>query len=352
MRLAFAAAVALFAFAATQPARATQEPAAFHDVDGGWQEAWVGVSDIGRMRTFFETVAGWRAGASGEIDAATLAYIAPGATGGRYLVMDPPDYPQGAVRLIELTGVERRIIRANAQAWDAGGVFSIMTRSADLERNLRDAEKLGWTALSEPYDFGFDSAQFGRLQLRNIVLRGPDGVNVAIYEWVAPKLAGAPPAGALSKAFNSMQMVADLDAAKGFYVGALGFRVIQEGAFVDPAPTMTNFALPVNYATKVPRKFLIVIPKNGNDAAGRVELMRFDGFEGRALGGRAALDQLGVVGLVYPVSDLGAVRRLAREKRLKIVRAPAAVSLPPYGSLRAMTVSSPEGALLTFVSRR
>lgn len=353
MRFLVCSLAALLALAAAAACRAAgAAPAPFHDVDGGWQEAWIGVRDIDRMRTFFEEVAGWTAGPSGEIDPATLRYIAPGASGGRFLVMTPKDYPQGSVRLVALSGVEQKIVRANAQAWDTGGVFSIMTRSADLERNLRDAERFGWSAYSEPYDFGFDSAQFGRLRLRNIVLRGPDGVNVAIYQWVAPPLPDAPPPGALSKAFNSMQMIADLGAAKAFYVDALGFRIVQEGVFVDPEPTMTNFALPVNYATKIPRKFLIVIPKKGNDAAGRVELMHFDGFEGRALGARAGLDQLGVVGLVYPVSDLDAVRRLARAKRLGVVRAPAAIDLPPYGRVRAMTLSSPEGALLTFVSSR
>lgn len=323
------------------PAVAGEET--FHDVDGGWHEAWIGVSDLPRMQRFFEEVAGWSLVKKGRIDQRMLTYLAPDATGGAYALLRADDYPQGWVRLIDIRGAERKIIRSNAQSWDTGGVFSIMTRSADIARNLKDAERLGWTAYNDPYDFGF-----GSLKLRNVVLRGPDGVNVAIYEWVEPKRIDAPPPGAVSKAFNSMQMVADIDKALRFYVDGLGFRIIQRGTFVDPVETPTNFALPVNYATKIARKYAILIPKDGNDEAGRIELMEFDGFEGRILAAQARPHDLGVASLLFPVSDLDIISARLHAIEAPIVRASALIDLPPFGEARALTTSSPDGVLLTY----
>lgn len=339
--------IALAVLFCVLPAKAA-ETAPFHDIDGGWHEAWIGVSDIDRMRIFFEKVAGWKAVKSGEIDLATLGYISADPEKGRFLVLRQPDFPQGWVRLIELEGAPRDIIRRQGQAWDTGGIFSIMTRTADAERNLVDAEKIGWTAFDVPYDFGFgDLKDFGELKLRNLIMRGPDGVSVSAYEWVKPKRDDVSP-GMLSKAFNSMQMVQDLDAAVKFYVDGLGFRLIQRGTFIDPQETATNFALPVNYSTRIKRNYAIVIPAKGNDEAGRVELMQFEGFKGRDFRDRAKLSALGIVTLLFPVSDLKAVEANIRAKQLPIVREAADIELPPHGKARALTTSSPEGALITF----
>ena len=317
----------------------------FRDIDGGWHEAIIVTRDADAMARFFEEVAGWETIDRGALSRATAAYLTGGRNdvSGRYAVVKSPDFDQGWARIIELQGVEQHIIRANAQAWDTGGVFSLMTRSANLERNKTDAEDAGWTAYNEPYDFGF-----GALKLRNIVLRGPDGVNLAIYEWVQPKRDDVPSPGAVSKAFNSMQMVADIEAAKDFYIDALDFEVYQQGAFIDPEDRPTNFALPVNYAAKIPRDYAILTPAEADDAAGRVELMQFRGFEGRDLSGRASLSNLGIVTLMFPVSNLQAKEKALQQKGVVFIRERQTIMLPPFGEAEALTVASPDGVLLTF----
>ncbi|MFN3959034.1 MAG: VOC family protein [Parvularculaceae bacterium] len=322
-------------------APATAQQPRFHDVDGGWHEAWIGVSDLARMRSYFEVVAGWRVVAKGRIANSTLRFIAPEATGGRFLVMAPPDYPQGWVRLIAIDGGYRAIIRRHAQAWDTGAIFSLMVRTADLERNLKDAERLGWTAYNVPYHFGF-----GDLKLANTVMRGPDGVAVAAYEWIAPKRDDVR-AGALSKAFNSMQIVADLDRSVAYYE-TLGFRIIQRGRFVDADEKATNFGLPVNLATTISRNYAIMIPEKGDEEAGRVELMQFEGLRGRDLSAEARLDGLGIATLLFPVSDLGAIERRLEKAGARIIRSRTIIDLRPFGRAEATTAAAPEGALLTF----
>jgi catechol 2,3-dioxygenase-like lactoylglutathione lyase family enzyme len=312
---------------------------------GGWHEAVINVSDLERTGRFFVDVAGWKVVAEGAVGRDELAYLGASASAasGRYRVYRAMDYPRGWVRLIELRGVAQRMIRPHAQPWDTGGIFSIMTRSADLEANLRAAERLGWLAYNEPYDFGF-----GDLQLRNVVLRGPDGLNVAIYEWTKPRRTDVQP-GVVSKAFNSMQMVRDLAVARRFCVEQLGFEVLQEGAFLDAENRPTNFALPVSHATKIPRNYVILLPPGASKETGRVELMEFRGFEGRDLSANTSLTHLGIVALRFPVPDVeAAYARVVAKNGAPQVRAIQKMPMPPFGVARAFTVRSPDGAFLTF----
>jgi catechol 2,3-dioxygenase-like lactoylglutathione lyase family enzyme len=320
-------------------------PALGFEADGGWHEAVVSVTDIERQREFFETAAGWQVIDAGPMSREELDYLelSESVSTADYMVLRPLDYGQGWVRLVRYGDGDGPIIRANAQAWDTGGIFSLMTRSADATRNLRTAERLGWLAYNEPYQF-----EFGELSLLNIVLRGPDGLNVAVYEWLAPKLADPPAQGALSKAFNSMQMVSDINAARTFYVDGLGFEVIAEGEFIDPVNRPTNFALPVNYATRIPRAYAILIPAGGDRTAGRVELMAFPGFEGRDLAARATAGARGIQSLRFPVSDVEAVARRVTDAGAPILFGPAPLPMPPFGNARALTTKSPDGAWLTF----
>jgi catechol 2,3-dioxygenase-like lactoylglutathione lyase family enzyme len=334
----------LLILASSAPA-ADQLKADAFTADGGWHEAVVSVSDLMRSAGFFTQVAGWRQVHSGSLSAAELAYLGldPAAQSGEFIVLQPPDYPQGWVRLIRYAEGQAPIVRANAQAWDTGGIFSLMTRSANATVNLRAAEALGWQAYNEPYQF-----QFGDLSLLNLVLRGPDGLNVAVYEWLAPPLPDAPAANTLSKAFNSMQMVADMAAARRFYVEQLGFEVIAEGEFMDPTDRPTNFALPVNFATRIPRAYCILIPPGADRAAGRVELMAFPGFTGRDLSGRISPVARGIQSLRFPVSNLDERLSELRARGASIVFGPAELPMPPFGTARAFTTQSPDGAWLTF----
>jgi len=328
------------------PAQAT-DPSSLEPftAGGGWHEAIVSVSELTRSAEFFTRVAGWREIHQGTLTPTELAYwgLDPTVHGGEFVVLQPVDYPQGWVRLIRYNDGQAPIVRANAQAWDTGGIFSLMTRSADATVNLRTAERLGWQAYNEPYQF-----EFGELSLLNLVLRGPDGLNVAVYEWLAPPLPDAPAADTLSKAFNSMQMVADMAVARRFYVEQLGFEVIAEGEFMDPTDRPTNFALPVNFATRIPRAYCILIPPGADRAAGRVELMAFPGFQGRDLSSRVSPVARGIQSLRFPVSNLDQRLSEVRTNGAPIIFGPAELPMEPFGTARAFTTQSPDGAWLTF----
>ncbi|MGI9330934.1 MAG: VOC family protein [Gammaproteobacteria bacterium] len=348
IKLAFISFIFFLALAGSAPAADPPSAESFA-ADGGWHEAVVSVSDLARSAGFFTRVAGWRQIHQGALTATELAYRGLDASvqSGEFIVLQPPDYPQGWVRLIRYGDGQAPIVRANAQAWDTGGIFSLMTRSADATVNLRTAEALGWQAYNEPYQF-----EFGELSLLNLVLRGPDGLNVAVYEWLAPPLPEAPATDTLSKAFNSMQMVADMATARRFYVEKLGFEVIGEGEFMDPTDRPTNFALPLNFATRIPRAYCILIPPGADRAAGRVELMAFPGFQGRNLSSRVSPVARGIQSLRFPVSDLDQRLSELRAGGAPIVFGPADLPMAPFGTARAFTTQSPDGAWLTFFEAR
>jgi hypothetical protein len=91
-----------------------------------------------------------------------------------------------------------------------------------------------------------------------------------------------------------------------------------------------------------------MIPKNGDEEAGRIELMQFEGLTGRDLSALARLDGLGLATLLFPVSDLGALERRFEKAGARIVRSRTTIDLQPFGRAEATTVAAPEGALLTF----
>ncbi len=213
-----------------------------------------------------------------------------------------------------------------------------MTRTGDVDALVARARAAGYEPYSEPYDLSFDD-----LKLRNVVIRGPDGLNLAAYEWVSPERDDVD-ARSVTAAFNSMQMVADLAAARAFYVDGLGMEVITEGTFVDPGPLEeTNFQVPWD----TPRHYVILKAAGSSGESGRIELMSFEGVEGEAAPAWSP-DALGIVELRWPVEDLDAKLAELSARGIEPVLGPARIALPPYGTGRAFTVVSPEQAGITF----
>lgn len=303
----------------------------------GWHEAVVSVTDIEEAIRFFDFVAGWDVMDRGEM-------VTPYATKdtGTYAIVGAPDAERGLVRLVSYPLEGQRPARPNAQAWDTGGIFSVMTRTSSAANLLARAEALGYDAYSDPY-----ALEFGDLSLINIVIKGPGGMNLAAYEWVQPKRGDVSP-DSVTFGFNSMQMVADLKLAKAFYVDRLGMEVIMEGTFIDPEDKPTNFALPVNFATQIPRDYVILKAHGSDGVSGRIELMHFRGLDGRDLSDGSLPTALGIVELRIPVDSLDTTFELISPSSRELKAGPFDVDLPPYGAARAFTIASPEGAPITF----
>ncbi len=310
------------------------------EIGKGWQEVLVHVSDPAPWVTFFTEDAGWKVASRGRIDPNILKAwkLPPSVTGTEVLLMNEGD-GKGWVRLVTLKGVTSVPIRPAAQAWDPGGWFSLMTRSRDATTIYNKAIARGWTAYNSPQEFSF-----GGVQLRNVVIRGPDGVNVSIYERLVPKLEGWETIKGISRVFNVMTMVKDFEAERAFFQEGLGFGAWFIGSYEDMTPVATNFGLPVNLSTQIPRRSGILWESQSED--GRVELMRFDGLEGVDHAPRASFANRGIVALRLPVANLDAWALKVREKGIQVTTSDQASRLQPYGRVKTAWVQSPNGGIV------
>jgi len=339
---AFSAALFFAAVWARGPATADEWPL---DPANGWQEAVVSVSDLDSWQAYMVSLAEWRPVTKAPVDPRQLRQwgLKDGVTA-EQVVMQNPGETQGLVRFIKFAGAEQVQIRSSAQPWDTGGIFSLLVRSPSVDRNFETARRYDWTGYNDPVDL-----KFGGSHLRNVILRGPDGVNFGVYERVTPPLEGFPNMGPMTRPFNAMQIVDDKDATMTFFQGVLGFTAMTDTRYTPADASANNFGLPKNYVTEVALKAGILHPTGGN--TGRVEIVQWDGFTGRDLKSRAVPPNLGILSLRYPVPDAEARAAEIAATGWSIWSQPKRIDLPPYGPVVLFGVRSPDGVIIEFFSR-
>ena len=309
-----------------------------------WQEVVLSVRDLDQAARFFIEVGGFETVSRGAMSDSELAYWQLGEeVSAEHLLLRARGTDHGYLRFVRYDGAEQRAVRVGARAWDSGGYFSIMMRAKYLDRVYADALALGWHAESEPVRFDFPPSV-----LANVVLKGPDGINIALYERLAPPLEAFWDFERLSQPFNAMQMVADIEPADEFFTGLLGMQHFWADDFLDPEPGPNNFGLPQNLTTEIPRRTRILSASPGE--TGRLELMQFVGLDGRNLAERAAPPNLGILSVRYEVADADAAHARFEAAGGRAWRAPATVELPPYGRLRIFAVRAPDGAIVEIYS--
>ncbi|MCC5862431.1 MAG: hypothetical protein JJT93_11060 [Gammaproteobacteria bacterium] len=326
----------------------TAEPSATPDkalLEQPWQEALLSVRDLDDAARFFIEVGGFETVDRGPVDRSELNYWGLDEdVRAEHLLLRAPGSQQGWLRFIRFEGVAQRPIRVGARAWDTGGYFSLMLRAKDLDAVYDDALRLGWTSESEPVRFDFPPSQ-----LANVVLKGPDGINIALYERLSPPLDEFWTFDRLSQPFNAMQMVADMTPAEAFFTELLGMSHFWTGDFLDPEPGPNNFGLPQNLTTEIPRRTRILSAVPGE--TGRLELMQFVGLDGRNLADRAAPPNLGILSIRYEVSDADAAHAHFTAAGGQAWQPLATITLPPYGEIRIFAVRAPDGAIVELWSR-
>lgn len=339
----FTAALLLLAGAgvgASAPSQHEADARVTAETGRGWREAVVSVRALAPIRDFMIDIAGYEVMETGGLDPAWLqAWGLPEEAGGEYALLRSPGKSVGWVRLVRFDRVEQTLIRPGAQAWDQGGLFSLMVRSEDAAGVADAAHARGWSVFNQPQVF-----EFGPLTIKNVVVRLPDGVNLAVYSRVSPPVEGWDDLAGFSYPFNTMAMVHDIEAERRFFEDGLGFHPFWEGDYIDAGPVDTNFAMPNNLSAEIPRRTAILQQRAGED--GRIELMHFVGLDGEDFSNRAAPPNLGILAVRIPVDHLDAA--LARLERLGVTPAagPGRRSLSPYGVVSWAGVRSPSGIIV------
>lgn len=306
---------------------------------GGWTEAVVSVADLAAAPAFLEREGGWRETGAGPLDRSELAYWQV-AGSGAWRRLCAPGAQVGCIRFVRFDGVAQRPVRPAARAWDTGGIFSLMVRSDDVDALYEAAlADPAWWAESPPIRF-----RFGASDLKNVVLRGPHGFQIAAYERVSPAFT-AFPVGRISQAFNSMRMVRDQPRARAFYEN-LGFKLYFDTDSEPLEPAFSNFSIPRNWTPIVRRKAAALQPVAGE--WGRVEVMQIVGFEGHDHSAHASPPNLGILSVRYPAENLADYRSDLEERGVPVPYRADAVRVGGMGTLAMFAVRSPDGALTEF----
>ena len=302
----------------------------------GFTEVVAGVADLAPWEAAAD-VLGWAVRQRGVAEAGELAFW--GVDGAaETLTVGNPGADRGTLRLVRFRtpGPE---VRPDADAWDTGGLFDANVRVRDLDAVLAGLGGLGWRPVTAPVRF-----VFGPFTVREALVRGPDGVVLALVEREAPPLEGWPHLRVASRLFNSTQTVRSLDAALAFYQGVLGFQTYLAHDGPSPPPGANVLGLDAETAQRVVRRVRIVHPAARND--GSVELIEFVGHPGRDLATRAARPGRGLLALRFPCGDVAALAERLAEAGHPPVAGPANV-----GGRPALAVHAPDGARLEFFQR-
>jgi catechol 2,3-dioxygenase-like lactoylglutathione lyase family enzyme len=306
-----------------------------------WTEAVVSVTDIAATTRVLREVGGWSIRARGRVSPQEVRYWRlPAGARGDFERLCAPRVETGCLRFVRWTGVEQRPIRRAARAWDTGGIYSIMVRTDALQTVYERALAMGWWAESEPIDF-----TFGGSTLRNVVLTGPQGINLALYERVSPPFT-AFPVGAISQAFNTMRMVRSKPAARNWFAQKLGFGLVFDSAAAPKVRARSNFGIPLNYTTTAWRNAAALVPVPSE--TGRVEVMQIDGFEGSDLSAHALPQNLGIVSVRFPVTGLDRYRGELGARGVAIAYEARGVPVGGLGRIDLFAVRDPDGAITEF----
>ena len=319
---------------------ACAQPAADYGV-APWEEAVVSVAEFEPATRLFRTAGDWRLVQSGEVERSELAYWRlPETANARFEKWCAPEVDTGCIRFVRFARVAQEPVRPAARAWDTGGIYSIMVRSDDVPALYQQALELGWWAESPPIRF-----QFGASDLRNVVLTGPHGIHLAVYERITPDFT-AFPVGRISQGFNSMRMVRNRPEARDFYRDALGFGVLFDSASEPEEPAFSNFGIPYNLTPEIARAAAALYPVEGE--TGRVEVMQITGFIGHDHADRASPPNLGILSVRYPVRNFEAYRAMLEAKGVAIAYAAEDVAIAGIGTVDIFAVRDPDGNLTEF----
>ncbi len=319
------------------------EPVATQYGVAPWTEAVVSVAEFEPATALFRHAGNWRLVRSGDVARSELAYWQlPAEAAATFERWCAPQADTGCIRFVRFTGVAQEPVRPAARAWDTGGIYSIMVRSDDVPALYEQALALGWWAESPPIRF-----RFGASDLRNVVLQGPHGINVAVYERVTPAFT-AFPVGRISQGFNAMRMVRDRPVARDFYRDTLGFGVLFDSEREPPEPAFSNFGIPFNLTPQIARTAAALYPVAGE--TGRIEVMQIAGFTGHDHSAKASPPNLGILSVRYPVHDLTTYRAHIATQGAPIAYDAQSVDIADLGTVDILAVRDPDGNLTEFYS--
>ncbi len=312
---------------------------------GPWQEVVVSVSDLDRTSQFFKQIGAYVEHARGDLTASEVdSWGLVEHASGRYVLLGPEGAEAGLIRLIDFDNAgEQKPMRPGARAWDTGCYFSIMVRVKGIESIYDEAIRLGWWT-----ETPIAPLQFGESDLRIVIFKGPDGLQIQSYERLSPALPGAVgPFDRMTRPFNVMQMVESQPEAYSFFTDVLDFATYYTGPPVTaPAPVISPIGIPWSLTTSAGYQAGIVYPVPGE--YGRMEMIQVHGMEGQDYSDRCEAPNLGILAVRFMTEQVGDLADQLQKNGVSAEVYPS-VDLSDLGVARILQTKSPDGAIIQFI---
>lgn len=312
-------------------------------LDNGFQEAVAIVSDAADSARRLGAIFGYAVLHDGAPSPEALALLGVDPTWeAREIIVGDPAQHRGYMRLISFPGEQTGVMRDGAQSWDSGGIFDVNIRCLQsIEDQQQAMTRHGFVGFAPVTQW-----QFGAFNVKEVAMRDGDGLCIAMMQRMAPPLTGYEAVeGPVSYIFNSTQIVRDFDAARAFYVDALGWTPIQESVSRHE-DGLNCIGLPVDIARE--RGMRIGIYQMQGRFEGSVEIIEHD-VEGMDFSAAAPPDR-GMASLRFPVSDVAAFLTKAEQGGCTIL-APRTTDIAPYGRVEMGAAITSWGARFEIFSR-
>jgi len=309
----------------------------------GFQEVVFSVSNLEKMVDLFERVCGWKviSRQDGNDDLKKLWQLGKSVKIEEVLMQNEGDV-EGFLRLVKFKNVEQEQIRSATQAWDSGGIFDINMRTKDMKATYREFQNEGWNGYADPLRY-----TFGIYDVSEVLLKGPDGITIAVMERFAPPLEGFDEMKKTSRIFNSSVIAKNMEETHDFYINKLGFKMFFQspGNSRDGTHNVLGFPQNLNKDIRVP----IDIVRPDIDNYGSIEYLEPKEIKGKDCSHLAKPPNLGILMHRFPVKSAENYANNLIKKGVEINSPIQTLEIQPYGKMKIFSILSPNGVWLEFI---
>lgn len=308
----------------------------------GFQEVVFSVSNLERTLEFYQEICGWKLVHEGQGDQnlKQLWNLDDDASIKEAFLVNPGD-KEGFLRLVQFKNVPQKQIRSGTQIWDSGGIFDVNLRTKDMSTMYPTFLNHGWNGYTDPNRFTFN-----QFDVSEVLLKGHDGVTIAMMERFHPPLEGFE-FEKISRMFNSTTICSDYDTTKDFFLNKLGFKLNfeTEGNKRSNGPNVVGIPPNINGDITVP--VCIVSPDGKN--VGSIELMEPKELKGKDCSELAKPPNLGILMLRFPVKDAASYAEEIEKRGVVLNTEVQTLDIAPYGKMKVFSVRTPDGVWLEFM---
>ena len=309
----------------------------------GFQEAVFSVYNIERWIKFLEDICGWRlkVRVNGNSALKYLWHLDKKVEIEMALMYNEGD-KEGFIRLVSFKNVAQQQIRSSTNTWDSGGIFDVNIRTKEMADLFPKIQNEGWNAYADPLRYIFDI-----YDVEEVLIRGSDGITMAMMQRYAPPLKKFPHLKVTSRLFNSSIVTHDIEESYHFFKKVLGWSLFFETKGNNRPNGKNVLGIPPNINGTVEVPIYIMRPDINN--FGSIEILELKQLKGKNNAAIAKPPNLGILMLRFPVKNAEKYASEVKSRGGELVSPIQELIIEPYGNVKVFAIQSPAGAWLEFI---